>query len=320
MAPGCLLGGFLMEKYGRKKCLMIHCVPALLGWIALIFAKDVPTIIVGRFLAGVSVGMLGPPSSILIGESSEPKYRGILLAGISLAISIGILTSHILGTFLTWKTMSIVCSVFPLITYFWILSIPETPAWLMRQDRLVEAEQSYRWLRGYSPEVSEELDNMIRKHELDQASHQGEVSALEKLRIAMKKPEFLKPLMIVLGFFFVMQASGINTVAFYTVSIMKDILGDAVDEYLAMIIVDIVRVLMSIMACILTRTMFRKSLTLFSGVGSGLCMQALAVFMYLSKQNPGQMEHLSWISLVFLIGYICFMNSGFFALPWILSG
>jgi facilitated trehalose transporter len=309
-----------MERYGRKMCLLIHCIPAMLGWVALLFAEDLLLIMIGRFLAGISVGMLGPPSSILIGESSDPKYRGILLSGISLAISIGVLVAHILGTFLTWKTMSIVCSAFPLITFVWIMTIPETPSWLMRQDRLAEAENSFRWLRGYTPAVTEELENMMRKHELDQALHEGDISAMEKLRIAMKKPEFLKPLMIVLGFFFVMQASGINTVAFYTVSIMKDILGDTIDEYLSMIIVDIVRVLMSAVACVLTRTMYRKSLTLFSGVGSGLCMQALAIFMYVSKQYPEKLGHLSWISLIFLIGYICFMNSGIFALPWILSG
>lgn len=299
----------------------IHCVPAFFGWLAVITASNLPVLLLGRFLTGISVGMLGPPSSVTIGETSEPAYRGLLLAGISLAISMGILVVHVIGTFLTWKSTAIICGVFPIITYILIATIPESPAWLMRNNRHDEAKVSYKWLRGIDNEVLSEFDNMVKKHELDNIiGNSKQMSGWDKLKTSLKTPEFLRPLGTILGFFFVMQFSGVNVVAFYTVSIMKDILGDSVNEYLSMIIIDTVRVVMSIVACVLTRTMYRRSLTILSGSGTALCMIGLSVFMYYSKRNSEVFKDLNWISLIFLIGYICFLNCGLFALPWILNG
>jgi MFS family permease len=52
MAPGCLVGGFIMQKYGRKFAHYFLCLPTIIGWILIYLAESVTLLLVGRFLTG----------------------------------------------------------------------------------------------------------------------------------------------------------------------------------------------------------------------------------------------------------------------------
>lgn len=253
---------------------------------------------------------------------SEPKYRGFMLATITLSMSFGILLCHIMGTFLDWKTVALIsATIFPCIIFVILSYVPESPSWLLTQNRLKEAEESFLWLRGTSPDAAEELEGLIKKHEITKKEEDAsnvENNFLTKLKINMIKPEFYKPLGIILLCFFVMQFSGVNSVAFYTVSLMKNVTGPG-NEYFSMIIIDTVRVLSSFVACVLLKMCYRRTLLMISGIGSSICMIAVSICMYYSKINLSN-ANISWLSMIFLIGYICFISCGLFPLPWVLQG
>lgn len=316
MSLGCLLGGILMERYGRKMSQLILCVPFVLGWILIAVANNIDFILVGRLLTGFSVGMLGPPASVFIGETSEPKYRGFLLAAVSLAIAVGILISHILGTFLHWKLTAVICSVCPLMSYLLLTFVPESPSWLLSKGYVQLAEKSFKWLRGSDQESVNEFNEMLAKQNLttDQNNY-----SVKNLKENATKPGFYKPLFIILIFFTIMQFSGVNAVAFYSVQIMKDTIGDGVNEYLAMLIIDGVRLMMSFTACILLRRYGRRELAVFSGIGTTVSLIGLSVFRYLAAYNS-TVNEMFWLPLIFLIGYICFISVGIVPLPWCMNG
>ena len=302
MAPGCVLGGLLMERLGRRAALQLISVPYVLGWVILSLARNTTMLYIGRFVTGLCAGMVTPPSSVFIAEISGPANRGVLLAGISLAVSTGILLANLLGTFLHWKLAAAICAIFPLICYIGVHWLPESATWLAEKRRNAEATVAFQWYRGYSPDAMQEMGDLLYKH-----SSGRRKKSWTELWVEMRKTSFLKPFFIMIIYFFVMQFSGVNTVTFYTVTILNDV-GSGLDAFLATNIIGLVRVVMSVVACILARWFGRRPLSVTSSLG------AAATMLGLGAAGPG------WVPVLLLVLYVCFISIGLVPIPWVMVG
>lgn len=319
MSVGCLIGGVSVEKFGRKKAHLILSVPLLLGWIFIYFAVNLEMLLFGRILGGLSVGLMGPACSVYLSEMSDPKYRGLFLGTPSMALSIGILIIHIIGTFLSWRVTALVSCSVPLLCYLLMSIVPESPSWLLAKNRFDDAAKAFKWLRGSSFESEREFRVMIDRQKHSQASEGDPLPFWLRLRLNMRKPEFYKPFSIIFLCFFIMQLSGPNTMAFYSVSVMRDTLGSGINEYVAMIIIDLLRAFMSVVACILLKVAKRRFLAIFSGTGTVISLFSLSGYLALAKMYP-EVTEFAWLSLLFLILYIIFISIGIFPLPWCVNG
>lgn len=316
MAIGCIAGGVLMEKFGRKLAHLILSVPFIIGWILISVADTLTFLLIGRFITGFCVGLLGPIGAVYIGETCAPRYRGILLGAISFAVSLGILIVHVAGTFLHWQQTATICAVFPLLCFSIMIVVPESPAWLLAHGDLVKAREAFVWLRGSGVEATEELTDLIEKQA--RSKTQSASYSWRNLHVEVQKRTFLRPLAVILVFFFVMQFSGVNIVIFYSVSIMRDTLGrDGINGYTATILIDFVRLIMSVLACVLLRKVGRRPLALFSAVGTALSLFGLAAYLYVARMGTAQIV---WLPLLFLCLYICFISLGVVPLPWCMTG
>lgn len=323
MALGCLLAGVLLDRLGRRRSQLAICVPFTLGWVLLAVANDLPTILAGRFVTGLCVGLVGPPSMIYIGETASPSHRGLLLAAISLAVAVGILTAHALGSLLHWRLTAWICASAPLACIALLFPSPESPVWLAAKGNLAEASRAFRWLRGYGDAATLELQGLLAKHAVEaQPAHSAAaprpaaptgLAALPLYRQLLHR-SFLKPFLIITTFFFVMQYSGVNAIAFYTVTIMKDV-GGGLDEYVATIILDVVRVLVSVVACVLLRRTGRRPLAVLSAAVSGTSLLGLAAV--LAFGNPAEYP---WLPTSLLVVYITAISLGLVPLPWVMAG
>ncbi|CAH0731715.1 unnamed protein product, partial [Brenthis ino] len=314
MAPGCLIAGWLMEKFGRRNAHYMICAPFLLGWILIAAANNLALILLGRFFTGLCVGLIGPLGPVFISETSSPQLRGIFLAGISLAIAFGIFVAHLIGTYVHWQWTAIVCCIFPIISVIQLSFIPESPTWLISKGQIEDGVKAFSWLRGYDDEARAELKAIIDKRK---AADLEPIPTLREKLNNLKSPELLKPLFIMIAFFVTCQFSGVNAVAFYSIEIIEKAVGKGIDHYVAMLAIDSLRTVMSVVACITCKKYGRRPLCMISGVFTALSMVGLSMFLYWADGKPTNM---TWIPLSCLMTYICAISIGLVPLPWMMCG
>lgn len=314
MAPGCLICGWLMEKFGRRNAHYMVSAPFLLGWILIACANNLALILLGRFFTGLCVGLIGPLGPVFISETSSPQLRGIFLAAISLAIAFGIFVSHLIGTWVHWQWTAIICCIFPIISVILLSLIPESPTWLISKGQIEDGVKAFNWLRGYDEEARAELKAIIDKRKT--ADLEPTPTLREKIE-SLKSPELIKPLFIMIVFFITCQFSGVNAVAFYSIEIIEKAVGKGIDHYVAMLAIDLLRTVMSVVACVTCKKYGRRPLCLISGVFTALSMVGLSMFLYWTDGKP---TNLTWIPLSCLMAYICAISIGLVPLPWMMCG
>lgn len=306
-----------MEKLGRRASQILLSVFYIGGWTIIGFAGNINLILLGRFITGFCQGWLGPLGPVFVGEISSPAYRGLFLAGLSLSIASGVFMSHLFGTFLHWSHASLLCGAFPLLGCIILYFAPESPAWLASKNEIERCVQSFQWYRGTSPVMKLELEKMIA----DQTnSKKREVkSKMQTLTDNIKKPEFWKPLCIMIVFFIVTQLSGINVVCAYTTEIVEELMRNKKHTYSIMLATDILRVISLVTACILLRKLGRRPLAIFSGVTTTVSLITLAGYLFLVQLRI--IRHISpFISLSLMAIYVFVSNLGISLLPWNMVG
>lgn len=314
---GNMISGYLMEKLGRRASQILLSVFYIGGWTIIGFAGNINLILLGRFITGFCQGWLGPLGPVFVGEISSPAYRGLFLAGLSLSIASGVFMSHLFGTFLHWSHASLLCGAFPLLGCIILYFAPESPAWLASKNEIERCVQSFQWYRGTSPVMKLELEKMIA----DQTnSKKREVkSKMQTLTDNIKKPEFWKPLCIMIVFFIVTQLSGINVVCAYTTEIVEELMRNKKHTYSIMLATDILRVISLVTACILLRKLGRRPLAIFSGVTTTVSLITLAGYLFLVQLRI--IRHISpFISLSLMAIYVFVSNLGISLLPWNMVG
>lgn len=76
---GAAFGGWMNDKLGRKKSVLLADVVFILGALVMAIAPAPWVIIVGRVLVGLGVGVASMTAPLYISEASPAKIRGALV-------------------------------------------------------------------------------------------------------------------------------------------------------------------------------------------------------------------------------------------------
>jgi len=98
------------------------------------------------FCGGVWIAVV----PVYIAEFAEDGIRGMLSSVMVVGLTIGILFAYVMGSLITWRWLSIICSLFPLLCLGSILwmGIPESPRYLLAKSEKEKAVGSLKWFRG----------------------------------------------------------------------------------------------------------------------------------------------------------------------------
>uniref|UniRef100_A0A182J2R0 Facilitated trehalose transporter Tret1 n=1 Tax=Anopheles atroparvus TaxID=41427 RepID=A0A182J2R0_ANOAO len=319
---GCLLSGFVMDNFGRKKALIATQIPTIIGWITIACASNVSMIYAGRVLTGFGSGMVGAPARVYTSEVTQPHLRGMLCALASTGISLGVLIQYTLGAFTTWKILSGLSVMVPVLALLLMLLMPETPNYLVSKQKPEKALKSLAKLRGSSYNIEREVDQLKAFAAKTNATGKKKLGFRETIE-ALVHPSSLKPFAILTIYFMMYQFSGVNTITFYAVEIFRDS-GTTMDKYTCTILLGVVRLIFTIVGAILLRRCGRRPLTFISGVGCGCTMVGLGVYLYFKYQWDHSVPPIeptaTWFPVACIFIFIITCTVGFLIVPWVMIG
>nr|XP_028570613.1 solute carrier family 2, facilitated glucose transporter member 8 isoform X3 [Podarcis muralis] len=147
-AAGGILGGYVVDKFGRKLTLMLCAIPFVFGFTIIISAQNVWMLYVGRLLNGLASGVTSLVVPVYISEIAHSKVRGMLGSCVQLMVVTGILGAYIAGTGLDWCWLAVLCSIPPCFMLVLVAFMPETPRFLLSRNQRPEAIAALQFLRG----------------------------------------------------------------------------------------------------------------------------------------------------------------------------
>ena len=144
---GCLIAGRVADKYGRKPGLLTAALIFAVSALGMAFSSSLTVFLIMRFAAGIGVGMASMLSPLYIAEVSPASMRGRNVAINQLTIVTGILITNLVNYTLAdkgaeaWRWMFGLGFIPAALFFIGVLVLPESPRWLVKANRLQEAEK-----------------------------------------------------------------------------------------------------------------------------------------------------------------------------------
>ncbi|KAJ4868007.1 Inositol transporter 4 [Raphanus sativus] len=223
---GAAVGGWINDRFGRRTSILIADVLFLIGAAVMAFAPAPWVIIVGRIFVGFGVGMASMTSPLYISEASPARIRGALVSTNGLLITGGQFFSYLINlafvhTKGTWRWMLGVAGVPAIVQFVLMLSLPESPRWLYRKDRVAESRAILERIYP-AEEVEAEMEALKESVEAEKADEAviGD-SFGAKIKGAFANPVVRRGLAAGVTVQVAQQFVGINTVMYYSPSIVQ---------------------------------------------------------------------------------------------------
>ncbi|CAG5126837.1 unnamed protein product [Candidula unifasciata] len=301
------IGGWLIEKVGRKLSLTFLSIPFAAGFFIIASATTSFHCFFGRFLTGIGSGMVTVCVPVYIAEVATSSMRGILGSCVQLFVTIGIAATYILGAQFEWRWLANLCIIPGVVGGALTFFIPETPRWLLKKNRKTEALFALKTLRDPHTDVNEEC------REIEEKSDTAELTSISEI---LKRKELFHPLLLIMAVLIFQQLSGINVVMFFTVSILEKAVGEF--AYVATIIVGIVQVLGTLLAVFLMDRAGRRKLLNIGGVILSITLLSFGLYYKLSAGGYFGSFLNTWVPVACLTIYILGFSLGWGPIPMLL--
>ncbi|MGB4774563.1 MAG: sugar porter family MFS transporter, partial [Daejeonella sp.] len=272
---GSIFGGIPTEKYGRKKVLFWIGILFALSSLGSALAQDPYTFSFFGFIGGIGIGVSSVVAPTYISEISTPATRGKLGAMYQFNIVFGILIAFLSNYFLQgmggindWRWMLGVMAIPSIIYTVMVMSVPESPRWLVtKKNDLVKAKETLQ-LIGVE-DADAEIASIIKSNEHESpAGKKGAAFFSTKHKVIIS-------LAFLIAFF--NQLSGINFILYYAPEILSKIGLGAKDSLLNSIAIGGTNLIFTFVGLYLIDRLGRKKLMLIGSVGYILSLAMVAI-------------------------------------------
>jgi len=304
---GALTGGIPTQKYGRKKVLI---------WIGILFtisafgsalAQDPYTFSFFRFIGGLGIGVSSVAAPIYISEISTPSTRGRLGAMYQFNIVFGILIAFLSNYFLQgvggandWRWMLGVLAIPSLIYSIMVVSVPESPRWLVsKKNDITQAKRILAKLGVIDVDAQLLSITTSIQHE-EHAGHDSRGFFSTKYKTILW-------LAFMVAFF--NQWSGINFILYYAPEILQQIGLASKESLLNSIAIGGTNLIFTFVGLYLIDRIGRRTLLIIGSIGYIISLSMVA-WLFFTHGSAG-------LLMVFLLLFIAAHAIGQGAVIWV---
>ena len=141
---GALLFSALAEKFGRVRSAAGATAIMSVMSVACVYASNFPMLLTYRFIQGIGIGGEMPVAAAYISELSKAKGRGRFFLLYEMIFPIGLMATGQVGAWVVptfgWQTIFWIGGIPGLIVTLLMMTLPESPRWLISKNRLAEAD------------------------------------------------------------------------------------------------------------------------------------------------------------------------------------
>ncbi|KAK5641088.1 hypothetical protein RI129_009635 [Pyrocoelia pectoralis] len=194
--PGSILGGWLLDRVGRKRTILLTTVILFIPWVVIAVTKNPIIFMIARFIGGMGAAIIPITVPVYTGEIADKDIRGRLGLSYILLTTSGTVAVLSAGPFMSYKWLSIVGAAFTVLCAITFHSFPESPYYLIKINKREEARKSLIRLSANNQHLDmiEERLLQIEKTVLNDARERLSVK-----NVILRK-DFRKSILIVLVF------------------------------------------------------------------------------------------------------------------------
>ncbi|GEO46941.1 sugar porter family MFS transporter [Companilactobacillus kimchii] len=314
---GGVLAGNWSDKLGRRKMILISSLVFALGSVLSGISPNNGQyyLIVVRIFLGLAVGASSALVPAYMSEMAPANLRGRLSGINQTMICLGMLISYVMDFLLkglpeqlAWRLMLGLAAVPAVILFLGVLKLPESPRFLVKNNRLAEAKLVLSYIRP-ADQVESELKN-IQETAIDDK----EVSKNTSVKTLFSgKYRYL--VIAGIGVAAFQQFQGANAIFYYIPLIIEKATGKAASSVLMWPIVQgILLVLGSLLFLVIADKFNRRTLLTLGGTVMGLSFILPAILKFLFPSMSPMMI------VLFLCIYVAFYSFTWAPLTWVIVG
>ncbi|MYL30105.1 sugar porter family MFS transporter [Halobacillus halophilus] len=303
---GAGLSGYVSDRFGRRKVVFTIALIYIAGSFVLAFAPNVPFLVTGRVILGLAVGGSTAIVPVYLSEMAPTDSRGALGSLNQLMITIGIVLAYLVNYAFApvegWRWMLGLAAVPAVVLAVGVMFMPESPKWLLKQNREKEARKVMGLTRD-EQEIEKEMEQMKKI----EAEKEGTWDVL--------KAKWVRPMLLVgSGIAIFQQLIGINAVIYYAPTIFTEAgLADSA-SILGTVGIGILNVLMTLVAIATIDKLGRKKLLLIGNAGMVTSLAVLAAILFTAELTTA----VAWLTVVFLGLFIIFFSATWGPVVWVM--
>ncbi|GGG71309.1 MFS transporter [Kocuria dechangensis] len=310
---GALTAGAPADRYGRKKMLFFIGALYVVGAVGSAVTTDHILFMIFRFLGGIGVGMASVCAPIYTAEISPAAHRGRLVGLVQFNIVLGILLAYLsnyliriaLPVEVAWRWMFGVMALPAIVFLLLLLTVPETPRWLMSngQDR-----------KGV--EIARRLCATEAEFDLEVSEIRASLAAAENApSVRFFTAQHRRVILLAVAIAAFNQLSGINAILYYAPEVLTRAGASTNAAFLMSVGVGLMNLVATMAALSVIDRFGRRRLMLVGSIGYLISLGFLSgvMFYYEPVFTPAS-------SVLVLIGLLVFIAAHAFgqgAVIWV---